>query len=493
MIVVPDNYLSIQEAVNNAHEGDTIFVRSGFYLESIEVNKTGLKLTGENKHNTIIDGNDSGRVILVRACKDVEISGFTIQNGFYGIRVVISRQKAERITISDNKITSCRTAIQIEDSFSDVIRDNEIFENNLGIVLKRTVSSIIDNVTLLNNWYGIKLDNCWLHLVPPPGYEKNKIINSRILNSDVGIYFVVSMGNKIFHNNFTGNRRDVVPDLFSVNYYDAGYPSGGNYWSKYTGQDKYSGPYQNETGSDGIGDTPYKFFAPDPGGQDNYPLFSLISISVLPDPNALWLEPSTIRTRVGDRFNITVWAYVNESVFTWQTELFFNTTCLKAIRAGYTAGVTSEFFQGQITIPVSPVINNSEGTILHGETLLGIAEKNQGYGSFMWVEFEPIQCAQSSLMINFSIPYGEDTFLLNPDLDEISMQTIESCKILLHDLTGDLNKDGKVDIQDAEMVAKLFGTDDTDPLYVPSCDINNDEKIDMRDIGAVARNIIDMD
>ncbi|MFQ6084384.1 MAG: PKD domain-containing protein, partial [Candidatus Aminicenantia bacterium] len=46
-----------------------------------------------------------------------------------------------------------------------------------------------------------------------------------------------------------------------------GYPSGGNYWSDYIGIDLYSGPNQDQPGSDGIGDAPYTFY----GGQDNYP------------------------------------------------------------------------------------------------------------------------------------------------------------------------------------------------------------------------------
>ena len=56
-----------------------------------------------------------------------------------------------------------------------------------------------------------------------------------------------------------------------MNIWDDDYPSGGNYWSDYTGVDEYSGPYQNETGSDGIGDTPYVI---DENNQDNYPFMS---------------------------------------------------------------------------------------------------------------------------------------------------------------------------------------------------------------------------
>ena len=57
----------------------------------------------------------------------------------------------------------------------------------------------------------------------------------------------------------------------SANNWDYGYPSGGNYWSDYNGTDVYSGPYQNETGSDGKGDTPYSI---DEYNVDDYPLMT---------------------------------------------------------------------------------------------------------------------------------------------------------------------------------------------------------------------------
>jgi len=56
-----------------------------------------------------------------------------------------------------------------------------------------------------------------------------------------------------------------------ANIWDDGYPSGGNYWSDYTGADLCNGPYQNETGSDGIGDSPYII---DENNTDSYPLMN---------------------------------------------------------------------------------------------------------------------------------------------------------------------------------------------------------------------------
>ena len=52
---------------------------------------------------------------------------------------------------------------------------------------------------------------------------------------------------------------------------DDGYPSGGNYWSDHTGVDQCLGPNQNQTGSDGIGDTSRSI---GPSNVDHYPLMN---------------------------------------------------------------------------------------------------------------------------------------------------------------------------------------------------------------------------
>lgn len=48
-------YFSIQEAINNADHGDTIFVSSGTCYENVVVNKT-VSLIGEDVSSTIING-----------------------------------------------------------------------------------------------------------------------------------------------------------------------------------------------------------------------------------------------------------------------------------------------------------------------------------------------------------------------------------------------------------------------------------------------------
>ena len=88
----------------------------------------------------------------------------------------------------------------------------------------------------------------------------------------VGLYQrFESNDNIIYHNSFVNNgvQFNYDAEFPCVNVWDNGYPSGGNYWSDYAGKDLFGGPYQNVTGSDGIGDTSHIL---DANNTDRYPL-----------------------------------------------------------------------------------------------------------------------------------------------------------------------------------------------------------------------------
>jgi hypothetical protein len=144
----------------------------------------------------------------------------------------------------------------------------------------------------------------------------------------------------------------------------------------------------------------------------------------------MWIEPST--ENLSDEFNVTVWLNITETSFTWQIKLFYNSSYFNVTRIGYTNGTKSAFFAEHSPMPVTPIVNNEEGYILHGETLLGNDERVPGYGSLVWIEFKLLEIPpQNHFTLNFSSPYGVDTFVLNPFLEVIPMETVVGLDITM--------------------------------------------------------------
>lgn len=211
-LVVPDQFTTIQEAINNASDGDTIFVRNGTYIGDLVVNKS-VALLGENKLGTIISGArivDEVVLDINANASNILISNFTIRRGFVGISVTYG---------------------------SNIVITNNIIDDNMyaGIDLWSQ-----PNVTIVGN----TISNT-------RGY-----LSSTAIGGD-------SSGNStmIYHNNFIDN--DVMM-WWAPAIWDDGYPSGGNFWYDYRNfpqfSDLHGGPYQNETGSDRIADSPKNIF-----------------------------------------------------------------------------------------------------------------------------------------------------------------------------------------------------------------------------------------
>lgn len=103
--------------------------------------------------------------------------------------------------------------------------------------------------------------------------ENNFVMNGRgILLSEYQTY-----ENKIFHNNFIDNAEPsgIASTSASKNYWDNGYPFGGNYWTEYTYGDMFNGLNQDQLGNDGIGDIPIIM---NPNNIDRYPLMAPVTV-----------------------------------------------------------------------------------------------------------------------------------------------------------------------------------------------------------------------
>ncbi len=131
----PGNYSTIQEAIDNASDGDTVFVYNGLYDvdKRITINKS-IRLIGENKDNTIID--DSGISIVV---PEVYIRGFTIQNGSTIYISSHSLEVTNNNTISGNIFKSNEYVygtggVRIINSNYNTISNNSFFD--CGIMME---------------------------------------------------------------------------------------------------------------------------------------------------------------------------------------------------------------------------------------------------------------------------------------------------------------------------------------------------------------------
>ncbi len=289
---VPTDYPTIENALDMAKPGDTIFVCNGIYKENIMLNTNNITLLGENPDLTIIDGNYSGDVVSVSG-NDVKICNFTIKNSgsgkYSGINiissdiVVITRNKiinchygildvpfsGKNYMISKNKIMNCGFhGIHIWGKFAIIYR-NLIYNNNgSGISLGSNYNTISQNEIIDNDHGGLNLYNS----------SHNNIIENDIIKNEYDLLIQsTSYNNSFYHNNFINNKICITfEDATFYNKWDTGYPSGGNFWSSYPGMNWFTGSYQNETGCDSIGDAPCFI---NENNQDNYPLVSPLYIA----------------------------------------------------------------------------------------------------------------------------------------------------------------------------------------------------------------------
>ncbi len=216
------DYSKIQEAIDNAMPGDTIYVYEGIYQENIIIDKE-VYLKGEK---AIIECYN-GHGIIVKA-NGVIISNFDIKNsseGYYAIKLD---------SVSNCIIRNCNFSfnyggIYAYNGNNNTIYMNTFYSNSYGFSAVGLSNSIIKENVFLYNSYGIDFGS-----------------NTRY--------------NIFYYNNFINNGIDAYDDS---TFNEWCHLNVGNYWSKYVGMDK---------DGDGIGDVPYQIEPIEKGNFDYYPL-----------------------------------------------------------------------------------------------------------------------------------------------------------------------------------------------------------------------------
>jgi len=301
---VPEDYPTIQKAINAAVSGDTILVAAGTYPEYVCVNKS-VTLQGTNRQSIIKGGPESTtRVVDVKISK-VKISGFTVQGptlSYKGIYVEPPLQQYfTNINITDNTVIGCNDGIFYSRSSKCFITNNTLQGNTYGIRLYDSNYNVVaENLVNASGYYGIDfyarsrynnltkntVMNCKYGVLLEYANYTTMYLNTIKSNTEYGLrlsYTFYSLGkgntirnnkygvyiwncsqNQFYYNNFIDNTNQVthyaVP--LTSNTWDTDTPpplrAQGNYWSDYTGVDDGTGLGRwGETrwAGDGVGDT----------------------------------------------------------------------------------------------------------------------------------------------------------------------------------------------------------------------------------------------
>ena len=247
--VHPDSTLNaIQEALDRCFDHDTVLVAPGTYYENLVwPNTQGIFLVSESGSNvTIIDGSDSGRVILISegVHSFTVIKGFTVQNGRleypdvweeYGAGIFCDSFSSPIImenNIKNNYSTRGGSGIGCINS-SAIIRNNIISENACGSYFRGGMGAgilcayggspvISDNRVIYNTcggmWgsrgAGLACYYCDVYII---GNEITDNDNSSNGGAAGGIYFFYSdswLSNNIINNNIAGSYAGAIGGIY---------------------------------------------------------------------------------------------------------------------------------------------------------------------------------------------------------------------------------------------------------------------------------------
>jgi hypothetical protein len=154
------NISSIKEAIDKAESGATIYIYSGIYKErNITIDKDKIKIFGEVKIETIIDGSNNGNlsysaVINVDA-NNLFLQCFTIKNSGLGVRINGNYNRLENIEITNIGLNNTNYSddeygIAIYHSENNTIMNNNINNSN-GMILFDSHNNLIQKNNFTNN------------------------------------------------------------------------------------------------------------------------------------------------------------------------------------------------------------------------------------------------------------------------------------------------------------------------------------------------------
>jgi nitrous oxidase accessory protein len=432
-IRVPDDYPTIQEAINRANPGDTVFVKSGIYREHLVVNKT-VSIVGQDETSTYIYGNTGSVAVHIIAngiiftgftvrstggpydngiclsnVKDCNVSGNNVQSSFFGIEILscskcilendhtwsnsygIGGASCSNCSVSRNVATGNENGIAIDMSSSMVIKGNELNENHIAGFWSDYPESnncIVDN-SVMNNLYGIGLNHDNNDSV-----IGNCITGNTIVHNQLGIVLVSSPHTSVTQNQISQN---------------------------FIGVELESSLEDNCITNNSItNNNEYGIWLSSSSGN------SIIGNDISDNKCGLGMANSSRNTVHHDNFiNNTSQVYEQESTNSWDN--------------GYLSG--GNYWSDYV------------GADLYNGPYQNVTG-NDGFGDMPYI---------------------------------IDANNKDRYPLMIRWRLGDVNRDGAINVLDLIVVAKTLGTHPGDPKWNPNADVNDDGEIDVLDLILVAK------
>ena len=284
------DFTTIQNAIDTASVGDTIFVYDGTYYEVLVINKS-IRLIGTDRETTSINNQNSSKKITVQinaeSClfKGFTVIGPDVSEYIIGIDVntsdnVLSNniimntgkgiylgEDTKNNSVSDTIATNNREGITVYRSDNNNISNNEISINipagislSYGIYLHGSENNIISGNSISQCYTGIRIK----------GSDNQQVYDNVLIDNKRGVYTCCGAEqNRIYHNNFLQNEEYNARDDIRNQWDNEGI---GNYW------DDYIEKYPDAAQIDGIWDIHYNITSPysDDDIVDRYPLVNPI-------------------------------------------------------------------------------------------------------------------------------------------------------------------------------------------------------------------------
>jgi nitrous oxidase accessory protein len=260
----------------------------------------GIYLSNSNQNliqYNVASNNGAYGINLFPSCSNNTILGNVLERNMYGLYMFTDCSD----NIIESNTMSRNTNSGIDMRFN--CHDNSVLNNTIqrnvvaGITLMDSGQNKLEgNKISENQRYGIQIQG---------ESNGNTISNNAISESQTGIYLDASdnllYGNRLLENVAQAQDR-------GANTWNAEYPEGGNLWSDYIGEDVSGGIDQDEPGSDGFGDTPYKVNSE---SSDRYPIMggqvrpiTVIEKSISPS-RAKVGETVFLKVRLGSKYGLS--------------------------------------------------------------------------------------------------------------------------------------------------------------------------------------------